>query len=148
MSTDRHIENWIINYLTIPSETFNNLPPCPYAKQAWLDNKVLVVEDDIQTDCKQLLDTYEVIIYVYNPKEISAENLSDLAASFSDEKIVVLDDHPDYEESVGDVVLNNGKYALLLVQERSKLDKARQILKTKGYYDNWSPEYLKEVLSL
>jgi len=148
MTPDAFIEQWILETLSVQSETFNNLPPCPYAKQAWLDNRVLVVEEDIQANYKQLLDTYEVIIYAYNPKEISAQDLSDLAASLSDEEIVALDDHPDYEESVGDVVLNNGKYALLLVQERTKLNKARQILKTKGYYDNWSPEYLKEVLSL
>jgi hypothetical protein len=148
MNLKDYIADWIVSYLAVPSSAFNNLPPCPYAKQAWLDNKVYITADSVGAEYKQLLDRYEVIIYAFDPKEISSEDLSNLAASLSDEKIVALDDHPDHEESVGDVILNNGKYALLLVQERTKLNKARKILKSKGYYDSWSPQYLNEVLSL
>ena len=39
-SFESSIDDWIQNFLSKPSKTFNNLPPCPYAKKAWLDNKV------------------------------------------------------------------------------------------------------------
>ena len=142
---EKDIENWILNYLSIPSETFNNIPLCPFAKQAWLSKKVLVL-DTLPQNIKELLQNYEVIIYALNPNDITAEDLFNLAVSLSDDVIVALDDHPNHQEKVGDVVLNNGKYALLLIQERKKLEHARQILKSKGYYNNWDPEYLEEVL--
>ena len=37
---ERDIRNWSHNFLEVPNEKLNGLPPCPYAKQAWLDNKV------------------------------------------------------------------------------------------------------------
>ena len=37
---ERDIRNWSHNFLEVPNVKLNGLPPCPYAKQAWLDNKV------------------------------------------------------------------------------------------------------------
>ena len=37
-----NIESWILNTLSTRSEVFNGLPPCPYAKSAWLDGKVQI----------------------------------------------------------------------------------------------------------
>ena len=34
------IRNWSKNFLEVPSDKLNGLPPCPYAKDAWLKNKV------------------------------------------------------------------------------------------------------------
>ena len=142
------LKNWIFNTLSTPSTVFNNMPICPYAKQAWITNKVLVLDKVNNENLHTLLETYEVVIYALNPNDITAEQLYNLSASLSDDVIVALDDHPDYKEQVEDVVLNNGKYALILVQERFKLEQARKILQAKGYYKNWSPKYLKEVQEL
>ena len=142
------LKNWIFNTLSTPSTVFNNMPICPYAKQAWITNKVLVLDSVNNENLHNLLETHEVIIYAFNPNQITAEELYNLSISLSDDKIVALDDHPSYKEQVEDVVLNNGKYALILVQERFKLEQARKILQAKGYYKNWSPEYLKEVQEL
>lgn len=147
MTLNFFIEKWILETLSIPNEAFNNVPICPFAKQAWISRKVLVV-DTLPQNIKELLQTYEVVIYALNPKDITAEDLSNLAISLSDDSIVALDDHPDYEEKVDNVILNNGKYALLLIQEREKLEHARKILKAKGYYSNWDSEYLEEVLGV
>lgn len=147
MAAKDHISQWISSSLSNSSEVFNNLPPCPYAKQAWLNNKVLVVEDGIFIDHITALKTYEVIIYVYDPKIITHEQLYQKCLEVSNDIIVALDDHPDNLEKVSDVVLNNGEYALILVQEREKLEQARKILKAKGYYKNWDPEYLSEVFN-
>jgi len=147
MSLHSDIEKWITDTLSIPSEIFNNLPMCPYAKQAWFSHKVLILDSENNEDLLKLLQKYEVIIYAYNPKEVTPEELYTKCKKISNDNIVALDDHPDYKESVQDINLNNGKYALILVQERAKLDQARKILKSKGYYKNWSNNYLKEVLS-
>ena len=31
------IETWITNVLDTPNNKFGNLPPCPYAKKAWVE---------------------------------------------------------------------------------------------------------------
>lgn len=145
---EQNIQNWILYTLSIPNSVFNNLPACPYAKQAYLDNKILVVESIQDLNFVELLSKYEVIVYAIDPEQITPEELYELALSISNNTIVALDDHPDYKEKVGEVILNNGEYALLLIQDRMKLEHARKILKSKGYYDNWSEDYLKEVLDL
>jgi len=37
---EQDIRNWSHNFLEVPNAKLNGLPPCPYAKQAWLDDKV------------------------------------------------------------------------------------------------------------
>ena len=54
--------------------------------------------------------------------------------------------YADFEEVDG-YNLNQGTYALILLQEAEKLNKARTILEKKDYYKNWEPEYKQEVLS-
>jgi len=145
---EESIKEWIFEKLSTPHPVFNNLPACPFAKQAYKQDKVLIVESIVDLDFTTLLSQYEVIVYATDPHNITAEELYNLCLSISNNTIVALDDHPFHEEKVGDVILNNGTYALLLVQERKKLEDARKILKSKGYYDNWSKEYLQEVFDL
>jgi hypothetical protein len=38
--------------------------------------------------------------------------------------------------------MNQGKYAILFVQMRDKLETAAQQLASKGYYHSWDREYL------
>ena len=148
MEAESHIKEWIFNILSKVNSDFNNLPPCPFAKQAYLQNKILILESFNNENLEQLLNDYEVIIYALNPSEISAEELYNKASSLSNNTIVALDDHPSYEEKVGNTILNNGRYALILVQQRDKLEQARHLLKSKGYYNNWDDEYLRSVLDV
>ena len=63
-----------------------------------------------------------------------------------DRGYVALEDHPDHVESVKDLVFNQGDYALILIQEADKLDKARKILAKQDYYKNWPQEYYEDVV--
>ena len=38
------IKNWISKFVTVPNPVFGNLPPCPYAQKAMIDDKVEFVE--------------------------------------------------------------------------------------------------------
>ena len=53
VSKDFHynIQDWIYARLSRPSKSFAGLPPCPYAKQAWLDDKGID-----QEGCNELLN--------------------------------------------------------------------------------------------
>ena len=59
---------------------------------------------------------------------------------------IALEDHPAVEEKVLEYKLNQGSYALILLQEAEKLQKAREILKKKQYYKNWTKDYLDDVV--
>jgi hypothetical protein len=128
--------------------SFNLLAPCPYAKTAWQENRVDVVIDDPLTHFDpSLLESKDVVVYVFDPAEISADELYRVAVKLNQQypTTVALDDHPHHRETVDNVVLNQNQYALLLVQHRDKLEHARNILEAKGYYTHWDSEYLAEV---
>ena len=50
---------WISKTLSIPNSTFNHLPPCPYAKKAWMEDKVEVCAFDSWVDAYSTLLTRE-----------------------------------------------------------------------------------------
>ena len=45
-----------------------------------------------------------------------------------------------------DTCVNQGKYALALLQPIDKLQRARKILQKQDYYKYWTEEYYKEVV--
>jgi hypothetical protein len=56
--------------------------------------------------------------------------------------LIVLEDHPDDVEDVNGVIMNQGKYALALVQSLSDLDRRAKQMADKGFYHSWPEEYL------
>jgi hypothetical protein len=59
--------------------------------------------------------------------------------------IIVLEDHPAAVEDVNGVIMNQGKYALALVQSLSDLDSKAKLMANKSFYDSWPEEYLQEL---
>ena len=62
------IRKWSAEFLEIPNEKLNGLPPCPYAKQAWLDDKVTF---SVNTGISGLIDAvrefkthnYDIVVW-------------------------------------------------------------------------------------
>jgi hypothetical protein len=59
MSTaiEADLRSWSREVLEVPSEHLRGMPPCPYAKQAWKQDKILVIEsgnfeEDIDRNCR------------------------------------------------------------------------------------------------
>ena len=153
-----NLDVWISKTLSIPNSTFNNLPPCPYAKQAWIEDKVEVKSFDSWVDAYSTLLSREydfnktdVIIFAFPSEDITPSQLSSMIDRVTDtwnkNHIVVLEDHPDDLEQVDGFKLNFGKCCLLLIQLRSKLNQARSYLESKQYYKNWTKEYKDSVQS-
>jgi hypothetical protein len=57
--------------------------------------------------------------------------------------LLALEDHPGDPEIVNGVSMNQGTYALALVQSLSDLDKKAKAMAQKGFYNTWTEEYLK-----
>ena len=162
---EQSIKEWIETFLNIPSQTLNNLPPCPFARQALISNKIVVQEltplshismkeyflAEIENYTYHWPKGKEVVVLGCDPKLISADDLEacvdESAEKFLEDRgYVALEDHPDHVESVKDLVFNQGDYALILIQEADKLDKARKILAKQDYYKNWPQEYYEDVV--
>lgn len=151
------IATWITDVLSVSREEFNNLPACPFAKDAWLKKKVMVSEistnkfaEEIDKFSSAWPDGVEVVVIGSMPDVVSSDDLSVIVehanTTLSDKGFVALEDHPDNVEQVSGLSLNQGKYALVFLQPKDKLDHARKILQSKGYYKNWDPKYFSEVV--
>jgi hypothetical protein len=57
----------------------------------------------------------------------------------------VLEDHPDAPELVNGVSMNQGTYALALVQNLTDLNEKARLMARKGFYASWPEEYLQEL---
>lgn len=158
-----NIESWILTRLSAKSEVFNGLPPCPYAKSAWLEGKVKThfLDDthEIKRWIRAEIENYtyhwpkgcEVVVLGFNPLHILPSNLSKILDDSQDilskRGYTALEDHPFEREEVEGVWLNNGEYALVLLQPTEKLVEARAWLEKKDYYKNWDEDYKKAVQS-
>jgi hypothetical protein len=59
--------------------------------------------------------------------------------------MIGLEDHPKDPEVVNDVVMNQGTYALMLLQGLSDLNEKAALVAKKGFYHGWPEDYLAEL---
>jgi len=151
-----YIKKWLDEFVTQPNPLLNNFPPCPYAQQAILDNKVSfeVAERDINLHLIMKAKTWDekIDVCVIFVPDIATGELSSLVKSTNEiylmeDNFVALEDHPDDEENINGVIMNNGKYPIVLMQHLSKIQMFSGFLKKKGYYDVWSKENLDDVVN-
>ena len=149
------IEQWIVNFCEVPHPALGNFPPCPYARSARLKKsyEVYLGTDpyyDLKNRARMGMGNKEVVIYVYDPKEWNHELFSASLHSANtefllDADILALEDHPDDVEDVNGIIMNQGTYAMALVQSLSDLNAKARLVAKKGFYDAWPEEYLKPM---
>ena len=113
------IKTWISDFVTKPNPVFGDLPPCPYAQKAMVDGKVEFLELDgigqfgtIFTHIWNFdFDKKDVLVLIAEPDQYTAEQTVEIADRLNEalmpSDIVVLEDHPEIEEKVKHVRLNN-----------------------------------------
>ena len=147
------IESWIENFVEVPHPALGGFPPCPFESQARIKRtfEVYLGTDpyyDLKNRARWGMGNREVIIYAYDPAEWSRELFSASIESANTEHllradILALEDHPDDVENVNGVIMNQGQYALVLVQSLSDLNAKAQQMANKGFYHDWPEEYLQ-----
>ena len=147
------IESWIENFVEVPHPALGGFPPCPFARQARMKRtfEVYLGADpyyDLKNRARWGMGNREVIIYAYDPAEWSHELFSASIESANTEHllrndILALEDHPADVENVNGVIMNQGKYALALVQCLSDLNTKAKQMAAKGFYHDWPEEYLQ-----
>ena len=150
----RDIELWIENFVEVPHPALGGWAPCPYARKARLDRDFEIrVGVNPYFDLKVVAQTgitKSVVIFVYESTAYTAEQFSIQLESANQEfllgkDLLVLEDHPDLPEIVNGVCMNQGTYALALVQSLSDLDRRAHLMARKGFYDTWPEDYLCEL---
>ena len=153
------IRRWIENVVNIPSDHFNGLPPCPYAKQAWARNEITVVFGGREQVGIVLDDWPEnadiVIVVVVDPLEY--EGLNDWCdkqnEDLKSEDMTLMPfvpgetidtGQPDEEMTNWDPLVEE-EYGMIFVQSLTELETASAHLMSKGYYKNCSKEFMEYV---
>lgn len=148
------IEQWIIDFVEVKNPALGGWPPCPYARRARLENDYDVrigrnpFEDLISISYGTLPKS--VVVIAYDPKEHPYEQFH-RELSWANENyllpkdLLALEDHPNDPEIVNGVSMNQGTYALALVQSLSDLDAKAKTMAAKGFYDTWPEEYLQAL---
>ena len=157
------IRSWSREVLEVPNPELNGLPACPYAKQAWKQNKVNVIETDslVETVVKEadwFDNTYDLVIVAsYNFPSIDFFDvyIDYFNDTYSENDLHIMGFHPDYgaEDADLDFLYNNNwessvedEYAMMFIQSLSKVDDASLKLEKLGYYDVYPSDEYKTLV--
>jgi hypothetical protein len=150
------IERWMANFLEVPHPALGGWTPCPYARRARLDRDFEVrlgrnpFEDLIAVSYGTL--PCSVVIFAYDPKfhpyeqfhaEIEFANTNHLVSK----DMIALEDHPADAEIVNGVSMNQGTYALALIQTLSDLNSKAHTMAQKSFYNTWPEDYLQSLFA-
>ena len=155
---EQKLTEWMVDFVVQPHPGLGQWAPCPYARQARINNQIKIVHSDHQrltaTVEHQLpeLEQKEVVVICFDHTKISAEQLEKLIKVYNQQVLmarnyVILEDHPDAVELVNGVCMNFGHCGLLIIQKLDKLTTASEQLKSKGYYNTWSQSELDQVVT-
>jgi hypothetical protein len=130
------INRWIETFVEVPHLALGAWAPCPYARRARLDQDYTVRVGvnpyfDLLNVARDGLGGKSVLILAYDPDEFFyAQFDSDIQAANQEvlvtRDLLALGDHPGDPEIVNGVTMNQGTYALILIQSLIDLNqKAR-----------------------
>lgn len=150
-----NIEQWIANFVEVPHPDLGGWAPCPYARRARLDQdfEIKVGRDpyyDLVDIAIHGLKGKSVVIIAYDPAEFDYNTFT-YKLKLANESwllrndLLALEDHPSDPEIVNGVAMNQGTYALALVQSLSDLNNKAQAMARKGFYDTWPADYLTKL---
>ena len=148
------IMNWITSFVEKPSPLLNGWPPCPYARRARLDGRIKIEsgntpQQDLHHWCRRGLGELDVVVLFYDPTKWPLQDFRQAwmpcQELLGDHDLYVLEDHPEDVEMVKNVCMNQGNWALLLLQSKTKLEEASNQLMQKNYYHGWDDQYLQAL---
>jgi len=153
----KDIECWIKDFVEVPHPALGGWAPCPYARKARMDQDFdvrlgLAPIHDLVKISRNGLGGKSVVIIAYDPAEYSHETFSQALDVANREFLLpndflALEDHPGDPEIVNGVVMNQGTYALALVQSLSDLNQKAKLMARKGFYDTWPEDYLQTLFN-
>jgi hypothetical protein len=151
------LTKWMIEFIEMPNTKLGDWAPCPYARQARVNNKISIKFADIieltpvVRESIDILENKEVVVVCFDHNQIDPVDLQEFVTGMNNTLMpagyVILEDHPLSPEYINSVKMNFGHCGLLVIQKLDKLSQASNQLKEKGYYDIWTQEDLDSVVS-
>lgn len=156
----KDVEDWVHDFVSVYNDQLEAIP-CPYAKHAVINDRIIWKHVDSASELNRVVYAYsraelwgnkEVLVIGIDPKNIDANTFEYEIERLNNKVLrpagyIALEDHPNKKEEIAGVKMNQGKWALVLIQTTEKLDNASEILKRQGYYDKWTQEQLDEVVT-
>ena len=158
MVIEKDLRSWSREVLEVPNKSLNGLPACPYAREAWKQNKVRVVETDhigvetILQANKFNNNQYELVVvasYKFPTPYQFTDFIGFLNDTYSWCDLHIMGFHPEYgaEEADLDFLYDHDwassieeEYAMMFIQSLSQVDDASLKLEKLGYYDVYPKE--------
>lgn len=157
MSIEADLRDWSSKVLEIPNVELKGLPACPYAKEAWKQNKVRVIEtDSLNTETVKQANEFDgkyelVVVASYKfPSQPDFQNFIDyLNDTYTKNDLHIMGFHPEYgaEDAELDFLYEHDwesavedEYAMLFIQSLSQVDDASLKLEKLGYYEVYPEE--------
>ena len=155
------ILEWSEKYLEPKNEYLGNVPVCPYARMARLQNKYRIIEcnnfaefqDKIIDGARIAKDPDIQIVLVgcddigYEPEELDSV-IDILNRVMVPNDIYLMGSHPwdDEEDEPVEFLETEGwqpenEFMMVLIQKFDELEKASDNLRKTGYYDKWPKDY-------
>jgi hypothetical protein len=155
-SLHKDIVEWVLGALSQSHPDFNGLPPCPYAKEAIVGNKVAIFAMSakpalqISQICREF-EAFgaEVVVLVDDHQTLEMSQMQKLVFRLREElaplNFWIMYDHPKIEERIGSFDVSFHKAPLLFIQKLDELCAKADKLQTLDYYGGWAPDYFKRV---
>ncbi|MEB3882624.1 hypothetical protein [Lyngbya sp. CCY1209] len=161
----RHLHHWIETFLSVPHPNFGGLPPCPFSRKAWSENRVAIrdsapiapfncdnLENTAIVAAERWGDDLDVFILVAptdvaDPQHLDRRirDLNQILATFD---LVALADCPrNPATTLSHTDTSNGRYTLVLIQKLSHLQTASDRLRETDYYKNWSEADFENIVN-
>jgi hypothetical protein len=157
------LRSWSAEVLEVSNPHLAGMPACPYAKQAWKQDKVLVVESedffaDGQVYCAKFAELGKDLVVVASYDIPDIEDLQELVEHLHEThpELHCMQFHPDYDagEAELDFLTDNDwesgtkdAYCMLFIQDLRLVVEASDKLEPLGYYSTYPyDEYESLVL--
>jgi hypothetical protein len=136
----KDIQDWILG-LTKPKRELGRFATCPYAQFAKYQ-----IESRSISDLAPIAGV-EVAIFVLEDS-LTLKDLTDACRTLNEDypDYIFLDDHKDDPSFINGVQTNNGKYNLILCQNKERLSKARKSLHETKYYSYWEEAMYNRIV--
>lgn len=159
---EQDLRSWSREVLEVPNPHLKGMPPCPYARKAWKDEKVLVVEsDDLKKNIgKYCKDFYKfgkelVVVATYDIPKI--EDLTKLTEDLNKHypTLHCMQFHPDYgaDDAELDFLTDNDwessieqDYCMVFIQDLELVVAASDRLEALGYYSAYPRDEYEELV--
>lgn len=159
---EEDLRSWSREVLEIPNPHLAGIPACPFARQAWKANKVLVIEtEDVLAEClKQCeqfhtLDKELVVVasYVLPDRFALHDFTHEMHRKFP--PLHCMEFHPDYDAGDADLEFLTDNtwessvdepYCMVFIQDLKTVVAASDKLEKLGYYLTCPPDEYQELV--